>query len=464
MAAARRMRDGLNLESSLAEDCAVEEAVLCLVLTNAVEVQDRTGCSVGVAVYGPRFSWINHSCSPNSSYWFSTVPSSGAASSGLIHPKPTDGDNRNGSELINTKISFKFLSSLGIEEGYGPSLIIRSIKNIKQGEELLITYTDLLQPKGMRRFDLWLKYRFLCCCYRCNADPKTYVDHILEEVSFTSHGCPTSTITSNFCGDFSFTNKKLVARFDEAIDEFLASDNSISCCSELENLLTHGYPTEMTCETLKLHPLHHLSLKAYTTLASAYKALASDLLAFNPMSEKDNLKAFSFSKASAAYSLLLACSTHHLFLFEPSLIVSYANFWTSAGQSLLSLVEGFSSFSSQSCKKCTLQKHNFNVELPEISRQFLNCVSDLIPKVWHFLSEEGRFLVLVKDPIDLRWIGSMGFSILATDNASSELKTNAETESVDSTCMKTCLFQVGFHCVIYGSLLSSLCSGQQITP
>ncbi|CAH9067484.1 unnamed protein product [Cuscuta epithymum] len=150
MAAARRMRDGLNLESSLAEDCAVEEAVLCLVLTNAVEVQDRTGCSVGVAVYGPRFSWINHSCSPNSSYWFSTVPSSGAASSGLIHPKPTDGDNRNGSELINTKISFKFLSSLGIEEGYGPSLIIRSIKNIKQGEELLITYTDLLQPKVVR--------------------------------------------------------------------------------------------------------------------------------------------------------------------------------------------------------------------------------------------------------------------------------------------------------------------------
>lgn len=38
----------------------------------------------------------------------------------------------------------------GNEEEYGPRLIVRSIKAIKKGEELLITYTDLLQPKVVR--------------------------------------------------------------------------------------------------------------------------------------------------------------------------------------------------------------------------------------------------------------------------------------------------------------------------
>ncbi|VFQ72049.1 unnamed protein product [Cuscuta campestris] len=49
------------------------------------------------------------------------------------------------------------------------------------------------------------------------------------------------------------------------------------------------------------------------------------------------LKSLHFSRASAGYSLLLACSAHHLLLFEPSLIVSAATFWTAAGESLLSL-------------------------------------------------------------------------------------------------------------------------------
>lgn len=30
---------------------------------------------------------------------------------------------------------------------YGPRVIVRSIKRIKKGEEVTVTYTDLLQPK-----------------------------------------------------------------------------------------------------------------------------------------------------------------------------------------------------------------------------------------------------------------------------------------------------------------------------
>lgn len=69
MAAARRkMRDGVELLNE--NDAVLEEAVLCLVLTNAVEVHDKSGRTLGIAVYDARFSWINHSCSPNACYRF----------------------------------------------------------------------------------------------------------------------------------------------------------------------------------------------------------------------------------------------------------------------------------------------------------------------------------------------------------------------------------------------------------
>ncbi|VFQ86714.1 unnamed protein product [Cuscuta campestris] len=456
MAAARRML--LNSESPLAGACNLEEAVLCLVLTNAVEVQDSAGCSVGVAVYGQSFSWINHGCSPNCSYRSSTIPGTISAMPWRMHPKYTDGDGGNGSEPINTRPSLEFLSSPGTGEECGPRLIVRSIKDIKKGEEVLITYTDLLQPKGMRQSELWLKYRFRCCCDRCNA--KTYVDHILEELSFKNLECSSLTTSGKFNWDF--TMEKLVEWFDDAVDDFLTSNNPISCSSKLENLLTYGHLVEDKCHLLKLHPFHHLSLNAYTVLASAYKALASEPLPSNHGNDMCRLKSLGFSKASAGYSLLLAGSAHHLFLFEPSLIVSAATFWTAAGEALLSLVTEHVPFSSQSCDKCTtLHKRDLNFELQEMTQQFMNCITDYIPKVWHILAEEGPFLKLVKDPIDFKWIGSTEFSVLDPPvhvADSSELKSSAETEGVDLNHGRECLFQVGLHCSLYGSFLSSVCS------
>lgn len=72
MAAARKLRKGLSLDQS--DDVLLEEAVLCLVVTNAVEVQDESGRSLGIAVYDRSFSWINHSCSPNACYRFIVSP------------------------------------------------------------------------------------------------------------------------------------------------------------------------------------------------------------------------------------------------------------------------------------------------------------------------------------------------------------------------------------------------------
>jgi len=61
------------------DDAVLEEATiaLCAVLTNAVEVHDNEGRALGIAVFDPTFSWINHSCSPNACYRFilSSFPS-----------------------------------------------------------------------------------------------------------------------------------------------------------------------------------------------------------------------------------------------------------------------------------------------------------------------------------------------------------------------------------------------------
>ncbi|KAI8014885.1 Protein SET DOMAIN GROUP 41 [Camellia lanceoleosa] len=133
---------------------------------------------------------------------------------------------------------------------------------------------------------------------------------------------------------------------DDAITEYLKFVNPNSCCEKLENLLIHGLldgqfepKEEKSKQQFWLHPLHHLSLSAYTTLASAYKTRASYLLALNPEMDELQLEAFDMSRTSAAYSLMLAGATNHLFLSESSQIASVANFCASTGKSLLMLLE-----------------------------------------------------------------------------------------------------------------------------
>lgn len=76
-----RIREGAALMRRVREavEGVREEEVLWAVVTNSVEVQVSEGTALGVAVYGPWFSWFNHSCSPNACYRFelnSSMPES----------------------------------------------------------------------------------------------------------------------------------------------------------------------------------------------------------------------------------------------------------------------------------------------------------------------------------------------------------------------------------------------------
>lgn len=136
MAKARRVRDGLDIE--MVGECEVEETILCVVLTNAVEVQVNGGPGVGIAVYDVAFSWINHSCSPNACYRFSLQQGGSGESQMLIVPA-------NQSALEATKYGEFEWNWKG--EKYGPRIVVRSIRAIEEGDEVFVAYTDLLQPK-----------------------------------------------------------------------------------------------------------------------------------------------------------------------------------------------------------------------------------------------------------------------------------------------------------------------------
>ena len=61
---------------------------------------------------------------------------------------------------------------------------------------------------------------------------------------------------------------------------------------------------------IRLHPLHHLALNVYMTLASAHRIRASDILALDYETDRHQSEVFDLYRISAAYSFLLATATY----------------------------------------------------------------------------------------------------------------------------------------------------------
>lgn len=103
----KRARDGRRVGA-----VALEEEALWAVLTNAVEVQVSERGAIGIAVYGPAFSWFNHSCAPNASYRFELANRSegtGSFEPGWFHvsPAPAGSEGEDPSAMVKL-ISFFF--------------------------------------------------------------------------------------------------------------------------------------------------------------------------------------------------------------------------------------------------------------------------------------------------------------------------------------------------------------------
>ncbi|WOL11183.1 protein SET DOMAIN GROUP 41 isoform X2 [Canna indica] len=163
-------------------EAVTPEEVLWAVLTNAVEVQVSEVGPLGVAVYGPGFSWFNHSCLPNACYRFELAQSS--SEQGCAKPKSLLASPAAVGVAADTLKAWICAGS-GLAHGFskfGPRVIVRSIKPIKKDEKICITYIDLLQPKIKRQSDLWEKYRFVCRCWRCSLSSQIYMDLVLNGI------------------------------------------------------------------------------------------------------------------------------------------------------------------------------------------------------------------------------------------------------------------------------------------
>ncbi|XP_068663251.1 protein SET DOMAIN GROUP 41 [Aristolochia californica] len=519
-----------------------EETTLCLVLTNAVEVLVKGRFAVGVAVYGPGFSWFNHNCAPNSCYRFE-LASPGTELPGKSVPRVVAFGEESTLKTWNIDES-KFNYGVGSCK-YGPRIVVRSIKPIKKGEKVCLGYTDLLQPKEKRHSELWSNYRFVCCCRRCHASSPNYVDLILQ-----AYTCS----TSNSLSYGSATWWELNDYLEQSINNYMFDGDAEACCERLEiflsqnlihgvcqeeegssyrlchlgdsfsntldvNLhrgggrkilfdesllavmimehsepkstspflhpdlksgfahvpsinshddifkatLAEGYqqPNEhahhMISEnnrTMNLHPLHYVSLKAFVTLASAYRVRAEGKLAFG-VDETSLSEATELSKTAAAYSLLLAGGVHHLFLSETSLIASAAQLWVSAGETLLgllrSLKQGSDSIKSRPLS-CSHSLH-YNIEadacfLEEFEgtcKGFYDCMKRTSQCLWPFLIEGLQYLTFINDPVDFSWF---------------ERRDGCQKLTCcDKETIWRLVYELAVHCLLYGGFLATVCYG-----
>ncbi|KAJ8476975.1 hypothetical protein OPV22_020702 [Ensete ventricosum] len=252
------------------------EVVLWAVLTNSVEVHISEVGALGVAVYGPGFSWFNHSCVPNACYRFELADRFGEP--GPFSPESflvSSAAAGVATDAWNAWIYGESRLACGFSK-FGPRVTVRSIKPIMKGEEVCITYVDLLQPKVKRQDDLWEKYRFVCCCGRCSASSPLYLDFVLN--------CDARELSLDNCSNSTDPSCEGVADIlDQAIADYTLDENPESCCEKLESMLFCSSQDKefQAGGRIKLHALHHLSLNAYITLSSAYRTCLFNLLAIS---------------------------------------------------------------------------------------------------------------------------------------------------------------------------------------
>ncbi|KAJ3675153.1 hypothetical protein LUZ60_004195 [Juncus effusus] len=436
---AEKIKDDATLMSSVRKPnggAKLEMLVLWSVMRNSVEIQLSEFGPIGVGIYDIGFSWFNHSCIPNSSYRFELNNLSEKEKEfslcekdlGFLVVPSCSGDSSDVLEKGNYK-----KGATTQETNFGPRVIIRSIKPIKKGEQVCITYTDLLQPKDKRQLELWSKYRFICQCKRCSESPLNYIDYILTCDSKGLNSQDRTGTSASAASKYEY----LYNEIQEAIEEYTSFNNLKLCCDKIERILSQNF--------LSLHPLHFLSLNSYITLSSAYKFRFK-------ISEKNEF--FNLDRYASAYSILLSFSTYNLFLFQPSLIASTSHFLLNTGETILSIFE--QKLETSSSLKLKL---NSSLDFESNTKQFVECAFSLLSKCWPFLVQNNLYLEKIKSPIDFSWIGFkmnrnnvLNASKIRCFACKFELNTIFEEE-------RKCLYKLAIHCIIHGMYLANVCYG-----
>ncbi|KAI4986447.1 hypothetical protein ZWY2020_019077 [Hordeum vulgare] len=232
MSSARKMRTQTSVVFS--NGLTVEIVALWAVMINSVEVQISDGWDLGIAVYGPSFSWFNHSCFPNASYRFALAPPNEDSVSERPEYRAVPASKGVAADAWHAW-QFEEDSTHALGK-YGPRVVVRCIKPINKADEVCITYIDLLQTREARHSDLWSKYKFICSCERCTASPESYVDFILN-CDFRNLNSPENAVISRASEDFDDI-------LQQAISEYSLGDDPKACCVMIESLLSENLMDE----------------------------------------------------------------------------------------------------------------------------------------------------------------------------------------------------------------------------
>uniref|UniRef100_A0A0E0P954 SET domain-containing protein n=1 Tax=Oryza rufipogon TaxID=4529 RepID=A0A0E0P954_ORYRU len=311
---------------------------------------------------------------------------------------------------------------------YGPRVVVRCTKPINKGDEVFITYIDLLQTR--------------CDARNLKSPHNAVTDPAIEDLD---------------------------NNLQQAISEYSFLDDSKACCDVIESMLSENLMNDLQQEELSprkyiLHPLHHISVSSFMILASAYRCSAFK-------SSTDNLHGencdfiFRMTKAAAAYSIVLAGATHHLFLSECSFVTLLSHFLLSTGQSILDFAEcikgetrknmpeaifSFASCSTNSAKHDSVRYNQFRSTCEKFGKPLLS----LSLQCWPFLAQGLPCLEKIKNPIDFSWLGP---AIFQAFQLSEEDSFNLSGKHAPATLIeqqKECILSLAVCCITYSKYLA----------
>uniref|UniRef100_A0A0D9ZKT0 SET domain-containing protein n=1 Tax=Oryza glumipatula TaxID=40148 RepID=A0A0D9ZKT0_9ORYZ len=435
-----RMKNSVGLSNGL----TIEKVALWAVMTNSVEVQISEEQSLGIAVYGPSFSWFNHSCCPNASYRFVLVPQNEGCTSNkpesCVVPVSKGAAPDAWHAWQNEEAGFAHAQCK-----YGPRVVVRCTKPINKGDEVFITYIDLLQTRIVKD------------CYRIGL------------VKVQGLRCDARNLKSPHNAVTDPAIEDLDNNLQQAISEYSFLDDSKACCDVIESMLSENLMSDLQQEELSprkyiLHPLHHISVSSFMILASAYRCSAFK-------SSTDNLHGencdfiFRMTKAAAAYSIVLAGATHHLFLSECSFVTLLSHFLLSTGQSILDFAEcikgetrknipeaifSFASCSTNLAKHDSVRYNQFRSTCEKFGKHLLY----LSLQCWPFLAQGLPCLEKIKNPIDFSWLGP---AIFQAFQLSEEDSFNLSVKHAPATLIeqqKECILSLAVCCITYSKYLA----------